>query len=380
MKLVLSIDPVKYPLTGIGRYTYELARHLGLHPDIEQLRFLRGARLVDDLPGDLSSDKAMRGVRQRLLKSRVAVRLYQWAMSRLKTRALRHYEDAVFHGPNFYLPPFRGRSVVTMHDLSPYLWADSHPAERVRYMRSEIELSMRRASVLITDSEYSRKEIAEYFSWPLDRIRAVPLASSDDFFPRSPADLQAAMQKHALSAGNYSLFLGTIEPRKNIEGLLTAYEQLPEHLRKRWPLMIAGYSGWRSEAIHARMRKVEAQGWARYLGYLPADELPLLMAGARLFVFPSLYEGFGLPVLEAMASGVPVVCSDSSSLPEVAGDAAMMCAAEDVDRLNELIARGLEDEAWRIAARNAGLEQAARFNWSRCADETVEAYRLARAL
>jgi glycosyltransferase involved in cell wall biosynthesis len=303
------------------------------------------------------------------------VSLYQLTVPRMKTRTLRGCEDYVFHGPNFYLPSFGGRSLATMHDLSPYIWSDCHPPERVRYMRSEIELALSRASMLITDSEFTRREVSDYFSWPIEKIRAIPLASAGCFYPRSPELLQGLLQKFSLLKGEYTLFLGTIEPRKNLSTLLDAYESLPVSLRKRWPLILAGYSGWQSEAIFARIEKGSRSGWIRYLGYLLPEDLPLLMAGARLFVFPSFYEGFGLPVLEAMASGIPVVCSNSSSLPEVAGDAALMCDAADTKTLCQLIAKGLDDEAWRASARELGLIQAAKFSWSRCARETVEAYR-----
>jgi alpha-1,3-rhamnosyl/mannosyltransferase len=376
LKVILSIDSVKYPLTGIGRYTCELAKQLVQHADIERVQFMRGVRLVDSLPAISSVSSTMNGVRSRLLKSRLAVSLYQLTVPRMKKRTLRGFEDHVFHGPNFYLPSFNGSSLATLHDLSPFLWADCHPPERVRYMRSEIEHSLRRASMLITDSEFTRQEVAAYFGWPIEKIRAVPLASEGGFYPRSPELLQRLLYKYALVDGGYSLFLGTIEPRKNLKVLLDAYESLPVSLRKRWPLILAGYSGWHSEAIFSRIDEGLRSGWVRYLGYLPPDDLPLLMAGARLFVFPSLYEGFGLPVLEAMASGIPVVCSNSSSLPEVAGDAALMFDPADVNALGQLILKGLEDENWRASARKLGIARAAQFSWSRCARETVDAYRL----
>lgn len=376
LKVILSIDSVKYPLTGIGHYTCELANQLIRQADIERVQFMRGARLVDSLPEISSVPNTMNGVRSRLLKSRLAVSLYQLTVPRMKARALRGFEDHVFHGPNFYLPSFNGSSLATLHDLSPFLWSECHPPERVRYMRSEIELSLRRASMLITDSEFTRQEVSAYFSWPIEKIRAVPLASGGVFFPRSPESLQGVLQRYALVDGGYSLFLGTIEPRKNLQVLLDAYESLPASLRKRWPLILAGYSGWHSEAIFSRIEEGMRSGWVRYLGYLSPDDLPFLMAGARLFIFPSLYEGFGLPVLEAMASGTPVVCSNSSSLPEVAGDAALMFDAADVKTLGQLIVKGLEDDGWRASARELGIARAAKFSWSRCARETIDVYRL----
>lgn len=128
-----------------------------------------------------------------------------------------------------------------------------------------------------------------------------------------------------------------------------------------------------------RLRTAEGEGWVRYLGFVSENDLPLLFAGARLFTFPSLYEGFGLPILEAMASGVPVVTSTSSTLPEVAGDAAAMCDPEDVESLTRLIAQGLDDERWRDTAIERGLAQAGRFSWKRCAEETAAIYRSALA-
>ena len=376
MKLILSIDPIKYPLTGIGRYTYELARALSQSDQINGLRFLSGWRLCDSIP-EPAETPVTGGLRRLLVNRRAIVALYRVFSHQLKARVLRGMEDHVFHGPNFYLPPFDGPCAVTIHDLSPYLWSECHPSWRVRYMLPEIELSLQRAAVIITDSEYTRQEVAKYFAWPVEKIFAVPLASADAFYPRAPSAIRAVLGSHGLSAGGYCLFAGTIEPRKNIGALLDAYMMLPAAVRLKWPLVLAGYQGWNSDALHARMTSAAAEGWARYLGFVPADHLPLLFAGARLFVFPSLYEGFGLPVLEAMASGVPVVCSNSSSLPEVVGDAGAMCDANDVNTLSRLIATGLQDEIWRTEAISKGLSRAGEFSWQRCARGTITAYQAA---
>jgi glycosyltransferase involved in cell wall biosynthesis len=374
LKVILSVDPIKYPLTGIGRYTFELATALANFQDVDDLRFFRGTQLCDFIPVPTAKSTPLHGLRGRILKSRLAVELYRSIAPRLKAQALRGFEDYVYHGPNFYLPPFEGVSVVTMHDLSPYRWAECHPPERVRYMRSEIELSLRRATKLITDSEFTRKELAGHFAWPLDNIHAVPLASVSEFYPREVSELHGLQERYGLTAGGYSLFVGTIEPRKNIVALLDAYSRLPEATRRRWPLILAGYKGWNSEAIHTRITEAERAGWARYLGFVASEDLPLLYSGARLFVFPSLYEGFGLPVLEAMASGIPVVCSNASSLPEVASDAAALCDPSDIEALTGLMVAGLHDEQWRASARTKGLARAAEFSWQRCARETAKVY------
>ena len=378
MKVILSIDPVRFPLTGIGRYTFELAKHLKEIADIEQLRFLSGYRFAPlpeptqaATPTALSSSS----LRRRLLKTPLTIELYSRVSPLLKQFALRDYADHVFHGPNFYLPPFEGPSVCTFHDLSIFTWAHCHPPERVRYMGKEIAKTIKRADMLITDSETTRQEVAAYFAWPLDKIRAVPLACSDEFRPRSSEALNPVLTKHGLTWQGYSLYVGTIEPRKNLEVLLDAYALLPQAIRQQWPLVLIGYHGWRSEQLHVRIEAAMAEGWARYLGFVDADELPLIYAGARVFVFPSLYEGFGLPVLEAMASGIPVVCSNASTLPEVAGDAAAMCEPQDVEALSELINMALQDENWRNQSIKKGFLQAAKFSWQRCAEETTAVYK-----
>lgn len=376
MKVVLSVDPVKFPLTGIGRYTYELGKCLQQEkPD--SLKFLRGYRLGDHLPEPNDAQPMTGASRWKTFarQSRLAVSLFRQVSPWLKARALKGYEDHVFHGPNYYLPPFGGRSVVTIHDLSHYVWTQGHPPERVRYMQAEMALSLKRTTAIITDTEYTRREVANYFGWPLNRIYAVHLASGREFCPRSESVLAPALRALDLQPGGYSLFTGTVEPRKNLLSLLQAYGRLPAAVRSRWPLVVAGYRGWESEALHLRLQEAQREGWLKYLGFVPQQTLPVLMSGARVFAYPSYYEGFGLPVLEAMASGVPVVCSNASTLPEVAGGAAAMHDPDDVDALVNLLTAGLEDEAWRESAQAAGLRQAGRFSWDKCARETLAVYK-----
>lgn len=374
MKLVLSVEPVRFPLTGIGRYTYELALRLQKSQEITDLQFFAGRRFLPSLPTASDASGSGYGLKRAVQKNFLAVEAYRLLMPILRARALKNHSDFLYHSPNYYLPPFAGKSVATFHDLSPFIWAHCHAPQLVRYLQKELRKTLDRADALITDSEYTRQELAEYFSWPIERIHTVPLASSEEFYPRDYETLKEPLAKHGLVPGEYSLFVGTIEPRKNIETLLDAYSRLPLTLRTRWPLILTGYYGWRNDEIHQRLETARREGWARYLGFVPSEDLPLLFSGARLFAFPSLYEGFGLPVLEAMSSGVPVVCSNSSSLPEVAGNAALMCEAMDVVKLTELLQQGLEDEAWRLQAIAEGLVHCSAFSWQRCADETLQVY------
>lgn len=381
MRVVLSVDPVRFPLTGIGRYTYELARNLPRVVPGLDLQFMSGGRIVERLPsGERAANPALQsslGVQLRLWAqnhSVAAVVAHRAWMSHRESRTLAGMPDVLFHGPQFYLPHHIGPTVVTIHDLSVYAWANCHPPGRVHVLQREIAKAVDRASMILTISEFTRREVIDYFALPPTKVCAIPLAGADCFHPRRPQELGSVLPRLGLLADRYCLYSGTIEPRKNIGVLLQAYGMLPAPMRRAYPLVLCGYHGWRSERLHKQIEKAEREGWARYIGYVSSDDLPYVVAGARLFAFPSLYEGFGLPVLEAMASGVPVVCSSSSSLPEVAGDAALMCEPEDVGQLSRLLRRGLEDGVWRECARLSGARRATKFSWEACAVATGEAY------
>lgn len=382
MKLILSADSIRFPLTGVGRYTLELARELQHATAIEELRYFRGAEVVDALPAtEPAAEHANQGdsrltrVKRWLARSDMLLELHGVLSQARRGRALAPFEDHLYHGTNFYIPPFPGRSVVTIHDLSIFTFPQFHPPSRVRYMSREIERSLARTSRIITDSTYTRNEVATYFGWPLDRVDAVPLACSAAFAPRPETETAAVLESHGLRHGGYTLYAGTIEPRKNLERLLVAFALLPAALRKACPLVLVGFRGWNNEAILDRLRRAETEGWARHLGFVPQADLPILYAGARAFAFPSLYEGFGLPVLEAMASGVPVVTAANSSLREIAADVAELCDAEDVDGLRDALHRALTDEAWRAEAIAKGISRAGSYSWRRCAEETIAVYR-----
>ncbi|NLN67883.1 MAG: glycosyltransferase family 4 protein [Alcaligenaceae bacterium] len=375
MKIILNVEPIRFPLTGIGRYTYELAKALRMSTCIDELKLFSTTRFLQELPQPDSKDNPAHGLKRMVQKSSLVMEAYRLLMPWLRSKALRKHGDYIYHSPNFFLPVFPGKKVATFHDLSPFTWSECHDPIKVRYLQKELRTTLDRADQLITDSEFTRRELAEFSGLSLDKIHAVPLASAPEFQPYSEAELQPLLKRYQLQYQGYCLFVGTIEPRKNIVTLLDAYARLPVNVRRQWPLVLSGYKGWQSETIHARIKDAEREGWARYLGFLPAEDLPGLYAGARLFAFPSLYEGFGLPVLEAMSSGVPVVCSDSSSLPEVVGSAALMCASMDVETLKGHLLKGLEDNIWREVAIAKGLQQSAAFSWERCARETVAVYK-----
>lgn len=375
MKVIFGTDAIKYPLTGIGRYAFELAKCLSNSPEIYELLFLHGHRITQQMPLVKENSSSTEGLKSLIKKNRLASEAYRLTAPWLKTNLLKKHKDAIYHGPNFYLPPMVERCVVTFHDLSVFTLPQCHPPERVRYMRKELLQTIKRAELFITDSDFTRQELIRYFNIPESKVFTAKLACSNEFRPRSKSDVDAVLKKYELSFKTYTLFTGSIEPRKNIMTLLDAYGRLPLTLRKQIPLVISGFKGWNSDNLHRRFETGEREGWLRYLGFTPSNDLPALYAGAVSFLFPSIYEGFGLPVLEAMASGTPVVCSNSSSLPEVAGSSALMCDAMDVETLTFLIMKSLTDTEWQEKATKSGLSHVSQFSWKRCATETIAAYK-----
>lgn len=366
MKLVLSVEALTVDLTGIGRYTWELARRLPRHPAVQDLRFYRNGLWVDD-PG-------------RLLKARSALpegshrarfKLPRWMRDLRMATVCR---DRVFHGPNFFLPACADKGVITVHDLSVFKFPETHPIERIRHFERDFSRSVAQAAHVITDSQTTRAEVMSFTGLPASQVTAVALGVSSAFVPRRDEEIAASLQKYGLKPRSYALCVSTLEPRKKIEQLLVAWCELPIKLRSAFPLILIGGNGWLSEALQATIQQGQLQGWVRHLGYVPEDDLPLLYAGAALFVYPSTYEGFGLPPIEAMACGVPVVVSNQSCLPEVTQGVALMVNPDDVTAFSAVLEKGLTDESWRSGAVAAGQAVAATYTWQRCIDETVAVY------
>jgi glycosyltransferase involved in cell wall biosynthesis len=382
MQLILAVDAIFPPLTGIGRYAYELATRLPAVAQIEQIRYLGlwgwaspppAASPAEAAPS-LSSPRWYARLRRQIATKQWAVRVHDVVSEAWRGRLLRGETAAVYHSPNYFLPPYAGPSVATVHDLSIYRFPETHLAAARTYFELAFERSLRRADALITDSEAVRQELISDFSVDPDRVTAIPLGVDAAFRPRVLDELRPALARYGLQPGRYLLSVATLEPRKKLDRLIAAYTQLPSSLRERYPLVLAGAGGWLNEHIRTAIERGRSQGWLKYLGYVPQADLPAVYAGARALAMISIYEGFGLPVLEAMASGVPVLTSNVSCLPEVAAGAALLASPDDLPGVSRQLERLLTDEPWRAQAREAGLRRAGELTWDRCVQLTAAAY------
>jgi len=291
----------------------------------------------------------------------------------------------LFHSPDFVLPPVSGGTptLLTVHDLSFVHYPETFPPRLVAYLNQVVPRSIERASHVLADSKATKKDLVGLWQVPADKITVLYSGVSQAFQPVTDSDkLAAVRQKYNLGQAPYLLSVGTIQPRKNYQMLIRAFQPVAA----RWPhnLVIAGGKGWLNDDMLAEISRHGLDGRVHFIGFAEDGHLPALYSAATLFVFPSLYEGFGLPLLEAMACGVPVITSNASSLLEVAGklpdgrETAVALSPQQPAAWTEAINGLIADPEQRAELVAAGLQQARRFTWSQAARQLLEIYSAVR--
>lgn len=368
MPIYLDVSAAVHRRAGLGRYAESLARALAAaHADRIAL-FYNRERGIEPLAGLTA-----------LPTRTVALGYKPWRMlvwgGQLSPLAFnRLLPDAeLFHATEHLLPPFRGiPTVLTVHDLIFRHLPEHHKRLNRWYLNLTLPLYCRRASHIIAVSEATRADISAAYRVPPEKITVIYEAAAPDFRPQSPERVAAVRVRHHLPE-RYLLFVSTIEPRKNLTRLLHAWE--PLYLAGAAPpLVLVGKRGWLEGDFFAALEASPARAGVLRTGYILDEDLPALYAGATAFVFPSLYEGFGLPPLEAMACGTPVICANTSSLPEVVGDAALGFDPRDVEAIREAVRQVAQDAPLRDELRARGLRRAAQFSWEQAARETYALY------
>lgn len=373
MRIGFDATSLTHRRSGIGRYSAELLAALTrVEPDDEYV-LLANRRSGTDGALDVIGKGTGRARVSRLRGPGLPTRI-GWMQTFLPVELAATAVD-VCHFTNYHAPLLaRGPMVVTFHDLSLLLAPTGHPPRRVATMRPLLRRVARRADAVITPSDSVRTDVIRLLGLDPARVNAIPEAAAPMFRPvTDQAELERVAAAYGVEAG-FLLFVGTVEPRKNLLRLADAYSRM-RHDGCTRPLLLVGQLGWSFDALLARIEEPDLRGVVRMLGYVPDSDLPALYSLCGAFVYPSLMEGFGLPIVEAMACGAPTVTSDRGAMREVAGDAALLVDPTDVLALASALSCAMTDEPTRARLRAAGPARAASFTWEAAAHRTAAVYR-----
>ena len=362
------------PTTGSGQYTRRLVEHLGLYSDDLRLTLiLPRSNIPDPLPPHVHPHPTDT---PRTQTAKV------WFEHVHFPRTCRRLGADLAHVP-YWGSPLHPTipTLVTIHDLIPRLLPAYRGDLRVRLYTALVSQSARRATLAMTDSEASRQDIIEHLHLPASRVRSIPLAAGAAFTPEPTPEDKAIRRRYDLPP-RYVLYLGGFDIRKNVATLLAAYQQAAPHLDPTHPLVIAGRLPAQDSAFSPNPRRLATElslsrEQIHFTGFVDDAHKPALYRGASAFLFPSRYEGFGLPPLEALSCGTPVICSDRASLPEVVGPAGITLPPDDVTGIARALVKIVNDPDFHATLMHRATQQAARFSWQQTAQQTMAAYRMA---
>lgn len=375
MKIGIDAGPAfRLSKTGVGNYTYHLINHLLKNaPNDEYVLWYQVPLLTKYSIPEIFLDQP----NVRVIKSRLPDRFFLlWARYCSKFSFIDSMVNVdVFHATSVWGFPLRmaGKRVITVHDVTFLTTPDS-------YTKGELNLikiftrSVQNADLVIADSSNTKKDLVELLMVPEDKIRVILLGVDDSFHPIDDGDLIHSIREKYRLENDYILHVGTLQPRKNLVRLIEAFHQIQQNGSIDCQLVLAGGKGWMYDEIFQKVSVLGLESKVVFTDYISEEDLLVLMNGAAVFTLVSLYEGFGLPPLEAMACGTPVIVSNISSLPEVVGDAGILVNPYDVDEIARAIHEVLVNERLREEMRVKGLERAKQFSWEKTAKETLKAY------
>ncbi|MGE5245803.1 MAG: glycosyltransferase family 4 protein [Betaproteobacteria bacterium] len=372
MRIAFDGTTLRPGRTGVGYYTEHLLHHLAQEATDDELVVLSNQPVDTTRP----LPRGVRVANGRWLTTRTSRMLWMQVEA---PRMLQRLEADVVHFTNGMMPlTSRVPTVVTIHDMSLTLYPRLHPLRRVLLNRPLVNLAARRADAIITVSESARRDITRLYNLPPSRVHVIHEAASPSFRPvRDPREIARIRARYGL-AERAILYVGTIEPRKNLSALIDAFAARRRGGELRgYQLVCAGPYGWLSRGVDEQIRSLKIGHAIRFTGYVPFDDLPALYSASEMFVFPSLYEGFGLPVVEAMACGTPVVTGRTPALAEVAGGAIEQACTLDAEGIGDAMVRLARSPDRRAHRAALGLQRAQTFSWTRAARETLAVYRKA---
>ncbi|MFA5104866.1 MAG: glycosyltransferase family 1 protein [Candidatus Margulisiibacteriota bacterium] len=370
MKIAINAMLLMSPRFGIWTYIYNLIEHLARIDAQNNYEIFSGSRVL--LLGGSQNFKISNPCCD-LPRASARIMWEQFVQPFLINKG----SFDVFHSPDHILPflPIKAKKIVTVHDLCFYKHPETFPLMKRSYKKLVTPGSLRRADRIIADSASTKKDIIDIFAIPADKISVVHIGAGVEFRKIIDAGILLRLKKERGLEKPFLLFVGTLEKRKNIEGLIDAYILAVREHKIDHDLVVVGRKGWLYEGIFKKVQREGLAGKIKFIFDARQEELPGIYNLADLFVYPSVYEGFGLPVLEAMACGTPVITSNVSSLPEVAGDAAILIDPHDTGVLALTIVKVLQDDQLKKCLSQKGVERAKQFGWDKCARQTLEVYK-----
>lgn len=386
MKILINATPLFSPRSGVGRYTRALGETLLRIDPHNEYHFFAPPRFSRQLPQfawETASAPTYSYLRRQIRSLRNYSLWVDWGRRWMFDLGGRARQYTLYHEPNSVPLGYPAPVVLTVLDLSIRQYPETHPKVRVDIFNRYFYQSLQRVSRIITISQAIKQELIDLLSLPADRIDVVHLAADPHFGPLPSAQVQSFLQQRGLPSA-YLLYVGTLEPRKNLLRLIEAYAALPYALRQQHALVLAGFKGWPNDEspyrqLAARVEELGLTSQVIFTGFVPEADLPLLYNGARAFVFPSIYEGFGLPPLEALQTGLPVLISTAPALVEVMGEAGLAIPSTDTPAWTAALHQILTDGTLRQDLSQRGRQRARQFSWETCARQTLATYQRALA-
>ncbi len=370
MKIAIDASSTIPPRTGVGNYTYELIRHLShLNTDVEYYLYFNYFRPSKTIPQfDKRFEKRINRLPARLQRVlhnnlHLPIELFVGTVD-------------IFHSPNYFVPPSSGAKLVTtIHDLTFIKYPETMTKADCLYFQKHVKQSINRSAKIITVSSNSRDDLVELLGVEVDKITVVYEAAGSHFHRIDDTSVRNRVREKYGIPEEFILSVATLEPRKNLSTLMEAFCFLKKERDIQHKLVITGKKGWLYHDIFETARESGLDSSIIFTGFVDTEDMPVIYSMSSVFAFPSLYEGFGLPLLEAMSCGAPVVCSDTSSLPEVVGDAGILVEPTNVKAWVESLEKSLKDKDFVQILRSKGLQRSKLFSWEKAAKETFQVYK-----
>ncbi|OOE95381.1 glycosyltransferase family 4 protein [Salinivibrio sp. IB643] len=384
-KVLINLSPIKRPLTGIGYYTLNIVKEL-LKRSVEVVsihdgRYLNSeqtAKFIQDFElAGLVTTKSSSGIKRKLVdiirgipgsyqlkKLLLTIKL----RPKLKMLAENNY---VYFEPSFIPFDYAGKTVTTIHDLSFVTHPEFHPRGRVEYLQNSLSTTIAKSDRIFVDSNFILEELNQRYAKSIGKTSTLYLGIDEGFGSQHAEDSSSLLNRLNLHNKSYILSVCTLEPRKNLTRLIDAYKSLPATIREQSPLVLVGDSGWKNGSMVESARSLVVSGQIKFTGYVSDRELKQLYASAMVFAYPSLYEGFGLPVVEAMASGSPVLTSNCGATKEVAGDGALLVEPKSIAAITSGLLKLSENPLLREQLVEKGNVRVAQFTWKKTVDDLL---------